>query len=386
MAASGTGIVDIKSDLVRKQWMTEGLVQRRSMSFWAPFTGSSPDSVVYQVNQTNAKDGHTIVFDYDGNTAGEAFVDKEQAFGRGEQKKKFSSKMISRRVRYAVDNGDKFDAVNIGDLSIAQHADSRTKLADQFIRGKDQMIFDSLQGMKDSIGNSHIIRAGNRANIGALTSADVLTYNFLWDLEAAVKTSSGFTTGGTRRPLEPYVLQSGEPVWLFIIDPVMKRQLVQDQNFRAVMPVADLRGADNMAISGVIGRIGSLIIKEAPMFFGATSSRTIGKSKVEIAGLRQLDETGLYTGETSFGASTKKVASQGLLLGKSAAQIGMGMQPDYKFQESSDFGIKSESALELWMNTQKTQLIAETEDYVSAKVAGMDYGCIAVQVYSHTVA
>jgi hypothetical protein len=381
-----TGVVDIKSELVRKQWMVEGLVQRKAMSFWAPFTGTSPDSVVYQANSTNAKDGHTIVFDYDGNTAGEAFVDKEQAFGKGEQKKKFSSKLISRRIRYAVDNGDKFDAVNIGDLNIAQHADSRTKLADQFIRGKDQMLFDSMQGMKDSVGQSHIIRAGNKSSIGALTSTDVLTYDFLWDLEAMVKTSSGFTVGGARRPLEPYVLQNGEPVWLFVIDPVMKRQLVQDVNFRAVMPVGDLRGADNMAISGVIGRIGSLIIKEAPMFFGATSSRIIGKSKVEISGLRQLDETGLYTGETGFGASTKKVASLGLLLGKSAAQIGMGMMPDYKFQESSDFGIKSESALEVWMNTQKTQLIAENEDYVSAKVAGMDYGVVGVQTYSHTVA
>lgn len=384
MATSGTGVVDIKSDLVRKQWMIEGLVQRRSMSFWAPFTGSNADSIVYQVNQTNAKDGHTIVFDYSGNASGEAFLDKEQAFGRGEQKRKFSSKMISRRVRYAIDNGDKFDAVNIGDLSIAQHGDSRTKLADLFIRGKDQMIFDSLQGLKDGVGNSHIIRPNSRATISALTSADTMSYNFLWDLEAIVKTSSGFTVGGTRRPLEPYVLQNGEPVWLFVIDPIMKRQLVEDQNFRAVMPVADLRGADNMAITGVIGRIGSLIIKEAPMFFGSTSSRALGKSNVEIAGLRQIDDTGKYSGETGFGASTHIIASNGLLLGKSAAQIGMGMQPDYKFQESTDFGIKSESALELWMNTQKTQLIAENEDYISAKVAGIDYGCISVQVYART--
>ena len=39
-----------------------------------------------------------------------------------------------------------FDGVDIGDLSITQHSDSRSKLGDQFIRFKDQSLFDAAQG------------------------------------------------------------------------------------------------------------------------------------------------------------------------------------------------------------------------------------------------
>ena len=58
----------------------------------------------------------------------------------------------------------------------------------------------------------------------------------------------------------------------------------------------------------------------------------------------------------------------------------MGKMPDYKFQESQDFGIKSESALEVWMETRKTKLKAENKDYKQAKVADIDHGVVTVDV------
>ncbi len=120
--------IAITSDLKRKKWMREGLVQAKSKSFWAPYTGMSADSVVVQANNTNAGEGHTVVFDYDGNLAGKAVKGKDTAFGKGEQKKKFSNKITVDRYRLVADNGDAFDAVDVGDLSLSQHSDSRDKL------------------------------------------------------------------------------------------------------------------------------------------------------------------------------------------------------------------------------------------------------------------
>jgi hypothetical protein len=140
-----TGIVSIDSQLVRNKWMREGMIQAASKSFWAPYTGSSDSSIIMQANNENSKEGHTVVFDFDGNLTGKAIKGKNTAFGKGEVKRKFSDKVTVERYRTPVDNGDKFDGVNIGDLSINEHSDSRGKLSDLWIRFKDQAIFDARQ-------------------------------------------------------------------------------------------------------------------------------------------------------------------------------------------------------------------------------------------------
>lgn len=152
-----TGVVSLTSDLVRKKWMREGLLQAASKSFWSPYTGNTKDSIVFQKNDTNAKDGHTVVFDFDGNLKNRAIKGKDTAFGKGEQKKKFSDKITVDRYRLVADNGDAFDAVNIGDLSISQHSDSRAKLGDLFVRFKDQALFDTAQGVKGNVQPTHKI-------------------------------------------------------------------------------------------------------------------------------------------------------------------------------------------------------------------------------------
>ena len=60
----------------------------------------------------------------------------------------------------------------------------------------------------------------------------------------------------------------------------------------------------------------------------------------------------------------------------------MGKMPDYKFQESQDFGVTSESAIALTMNADKTVLTAEVEDYKESKVANMDWGIVAVDTFN----
>ncbi len=381
-----TGVVDINSDLVRKKWMREGLIQAASKSFWAPYTGNSFDSVVYQVNNQSAAEGHTVVFDFDGNLSGKAKKGKETAYGTGEQKKKFSDKITVERYRLVVDNGDEFDAVNIGDLNIAQHMDSRQKLGDLFVRFKDQALFDAAQGVKGAVSPTHKI------NIDA--SATALSYANLVAIEKSLRTGTGFVTGlpdvvtaaGSRAPLKPYRLSDGRSIWIMVIDPHTAANIKGNTAAGGIMTLAqhaDLRGSENRVFRGLLGQIGQLVIVEAEAFFGETEGTDatalgLNQSEIEIAGLRQYDATNsAWSGQAGFATAEY---SRNLILGASALQSAFGKMPDYKWQPSQDFGIKSESALEVWMETQKTNMTAENSDYKQAKVASMDAGVIALDV------
>ena len=80
-----TAVVSLGSDLVRKKWMREGLIQKSSTSFWNQYQGMSSNSIIFQANNGNSGSGHTVVFDFDGNIAGKAIKGKDTAFGKGEQ-------------------------------------------------------------------------------------------------------------------------------------------------------------------------------------------------------------------------------------------------------------------------------------------------------------
>ncbi len=376
-----TGVVDINSDLVRKKWMREGLIQGASTSFWSPMTGNSRDAIVYQENNENSGTGHTVVFDFDGNLSGKGIKGKNTARGKGEQKKKFSDKITVERYRLVVDNGDKFDGVNIGDLSINEHSDSRKGLSDLFVRFKDQGIFDAGQG------NLVTNEDGKQAPSHSIDLGSTFNFNTLLDIETTLKTSQGFTTGGVRRPLVPYRTDGNRPMWLYVIDSAMANILRKDTaGYQQLMAQGDVRGNNNRNINGVIGRLGQLVIVEADQFFGATSGNAasgwgMDESEIELAGLRQFDVTnGAWTGQEGFDYGTSNLKSRGLILGAGALQLAFGKMPDYKYKSSDDFDITSESAMEFWMETRKTHLKAETEEYKQAKVANIDHGVIVTDL------
>ena len=381
-----TGIVKVGSDLERRKWMREGLIQKASQSFWNPYTGSSKDSIVFQANNENSSEGHTVVFDFDGNLSGKAIKGKDTAYGKGEQKKKFSDKITVDRYRLVVDNGDKFDGVNIGDLQINEHSDSRSKLGDLWVRWKDQALFDSAQGLIDTNDDgvqapSHTIDLGTTFN-----------FNQLLDIEKTLKTSNGYTTGGVRRPLDPFRTtgSNGErPLWIFVIDSAMANLLRKDvAGYQTVVRSGDWRGNENRNLSGVIGQIGALLIVEANQFFGETAGSALGwglnDSAVEMCGLRQYDganaASAVWTGQEGFDYASTSLHSRGVILGTGALQIAFGKMPDYRWQPSQDFAIKSESALEVWTEVRKTKLKAENAKYKAAKVSDIDYGVVTVDV------
>lgn len=377
-----TAFVDYNSDLIRKGWVKEGLVKNAAKSFWAPYTGNSGESVVYQKNMTSVSEGNHIIFDYDGYLTGEMALDREQAWGKGEGKRKFSSSLKIRRGRLTVNNGDKFNGKEIGDLSITEHGDSRRKLADLWTRQKDQAHFDSIQGRLDNLDNSHIYRPNDRATIGDLTATDVMSYDYILELNEMMLEGDGFVTGGKRMPLKPFEIQNGEVVWNLLLDNTAFFQLKKDTRFQDLVAQGDVRGMNNFLFKGQPVQIGQLMVSVAPIFFGTSTDRRVGKTKPEIAGFRKKDEDGNYTGETGFGASTKIIAARSVLLGASAMQYGMGMEPNYNLEFSPDHKITSESLLEVWFNVQKTQLLPESADYDDARIGNMDYGVIAVDTYA----
>ena len=373
MAVDGTGKVDIGSDLVRKAWMSEGLLQRSATSFWAPYKGKTMDSIIMVENDISASKGHTVVFDFDGNLSGRPVKGNTTASGKGEQKKKFSDKITVTDYRYVVDNGTKFDGVNIGDLSINEHSDSRSKLADLWVRSDDQAFFDLGQ---------------QEAEFGLSFAAGTFDLDAVLKIETAVKTGTGFDTTPsgitTRLPLKPFSLQGGEGVWIIVLDVAAKGAFLKQAGAGAVLQTADVRGNDNRLIKGVIGKIGNFLFVEAGTFFGETEGdiTTNGyynyeNTGVEMAGLRQKDAAGAWSGEAAFDGTA--TTSRCLVLGAGAFQKANGMMPDYKY-EATDFGKFSESCLETWCAAKPSKLVAENSDYASGKAAGYNYGLVFVDV------
>lgn len=380
MAKQSTGILRYGNALERKGWMVEGMIQKASESFWRGLTGNNHDAIIYQKNDFNAKVGHNIIFDYSGNLATAGFRGKEQAFGNSPAKMKFSDSLTLEFGRYTVDNGMEFDAEAIGDIDLSTHADSREKLADNFVRAKDQMFFDLGQGYLRNQAPTHVIRPGNKTTIGALTATDKLSWEFLVNMETIVKTGIGYTVGGRRSPMKPFKLSDGRKVWLLVLDSFQIADLLKDEKFQRVYQHAEVRGIGNALISHNVTQVGSFVIMEASTFAGSSVNNQLFKTAVEIQGLRTVDENGTFSGTGK--AQAGKVASRGLILGAGAFQLGMGSTPDYKFQESQDFGITSESAMLLTMQADKCKLTAEVEDYKEAKVANMDYGVAVIDTYN----
>jgi len=389
-AASQSGKLPITSRLIRNNWMKEGIIQKQSQSFWSPLKGKTLDAVIVQSQTSTADAGHTIVMDYDGNYAGAARKGKEKAFGYGGVKLKFSDKLTSERLRYPINNGDKFDGVEIGDLSINEHTDSRSKLADNWIRQNDQFFFDIGQGYLRGSKPTHAYLPGGKTASKDLVAGDVMTYDELIKLETATKTGKGWSIGGNRRPMVPYTggdANNGAnpaPTYLIVCTAQQMADLKLDSKFQTILSQADVRGRGNMTISGVVGRIGNNIYVEAPSYHGyedEVGNNGLGKSVVEMSGLRRIkvkaDGTELFEGTEAYDKETTtgtKVIDRGLIIGAGAFSEGIGMDPDYKFQSSEDFGIDSESMMEWWGQAQATILKPENGDYKSAKVGNMTYG------------
>ena len=376
-----TGVLKYGSELERKSWMVQGMIQKKSESFWNGLKGKTEDSVIYQQTDRNAKDGMTIVFDYRGNLATAGFRGSEEAFGNAKAKLKFSDKLTIEEGIYTVDNGRKYDAAVIGDMDLAEHEDSRELLSDNYTRANDQVFFDLGSGYLRGETPTHILRPNDRATVADLTTSDKMSWDFLVEMETAAKTGQ---IGSQRRaPIKPFKFANGKRKWLAVLDSFHIRDLLTDTKFQSIYQQAQVRGNGNELITHAIAEVGNLVIMETGVFFGESKSNELFKQSVEISGLRTIDEAGTFSGIGT--AQTGVVASRGFIVGAGAFQEAFGMMPDYKYQPSQDFGRVSESALELWHQAKKCNVTAEVEDYKEAKISNMDFALFAFDTYNTAI-
>ena len=391
-----TAVVPYSSDLLRRKWIRDGMVEAANESFWSRFIGSGEKSVIRQTKLNTAKDGHTVVFQYSGALEGKGVKDKETAYGKGESKKLFSDKVTINRWRFPVYNGDEWDATAIADLNSTQHSNSRSLLMDLWTKLKDQAIFDCMQ-----FGATHryIIEA-------KAPGKPTFTYNDLVALELACKSGNGFssmtdkTKVKKRFPILPFSWEGNKPMWLLVLDSYMLATLYMDTEFQGALQQMDVRGDKNRLLSGVIGKIRNFIIMDAGTFMGQSQegvASAINGGLVDKLGYAQFDSTKIMTSglRTYRGADSRfvpqswegdltqtgdKVFSRGLVVGQMALQFAWGREPDYKFKSSQDFDIDSESCLEVWCGVKPVKLISENKDYAAAEAAGTSLGIIAVDM------
>lgn len=382
---TGTGMVRLGSDLERRKWVKSKMLEMSPQSFWAPYKGKDHNSIIMNVNNRKASEGNTVVFDMNGMLEGKPVRGTQTAEGTGENKKKFSSKVTIESWRWVVNNGTKFYQKAIDDLTIGQHSDSVRLLGKKWISASDQAFFDLAQqtsqfGMEIGYGDF---------NFDKLLEIDHMINTGEFPIKPA--------NVGIRPGLQPFRNdQNGEGTYLFVIDQHMKTALLHSTGAQSFFSGTDVRGNKNRLFTGVLGRIGSLVIVVAPVFTGTSDGALVDadgyynydSTGVLSAGLRDcVEESGTkyfrgtagYNSRIGSLSGTKVRKSRGIILGAGAFQFSMGLDPEYHFNKT-DFGKFSESCLEVWCGARATQIYAENTDYKSTSVTGYNWGTAYVDL------
>lgn len=398
--------IDYNDPLQRRKWVRDGMTQQAAMSIFDPMTSEASRSIVVLSRNSKAEDGHSTYFQLEGPVTARAIAGDETAFGKGETKRVYRDSIRVQRVRFPVDNGTEFDAVDIGALNLANHSDSRRKLGDLWVRWTDQAKIDAASGLRpNGAPTNRLVYHG--ASFG---------FNQLAQLHEAIETGSAPTgadwtaTGDfDRQPLEQVSTMdaksqkpNGKPMWYFFIDPKVGSKLIQDQTMQNVISNADVRGERNRLIKGVMGDLVGLRICQVNRFFGentedlgaigevgSTGKLEYQNTIVSRPGIRYYKDTAgndgaspnVWLGDSTYATASGTVYARCFVLGSMAIKMGLGKSPDYILQYSEDFKIKSESALEAWVNFDKFKLDQSTGKPVpGADPGGVDFGVWVVDI------
>ena len=338
-----TGLVQPGSTLERNEWVVKGMIQASANAIWTPWISNKGNGLINQAWDFSAGESKVVTMDYDGHLVGTPVQGKEVALGRGETKRKFSNNLTIDYFRFTVDNGRWFDATKIDATKLTSHTDSRNKLADLWIRWRDQWIFDMMQGFTENgdityepshqividgtagFGYNEFIAIGNIVKLsrfGRSKERDDTVSNF--DSEKNfVKISqfpvrplmeSGgygkpvshiYVRGKKRTPLKAYTKQGEQPCWYLFVDDTVKAMMLRDPALQRLLRDTEPRG-NNRLMTPMIGKIGNIKIVEMPTHFGTSQKlgdRRPKHQSVEMAGMRQF-KVPLTTVTTSAGTDT----------------------------------------------------------------------------------
>jgi len=382
--------IPYNSDLSREQWVKENLLSEAHRQFWLPYTSNKHTSVVYNKMDLTCGSGHTITFDYSGKLTGKMYRGQKYDDANKEIKRKFSDKIVIDEFSLYVDNESKFKGCDIDDLSLTQHMDSIDGLRDLFYRHKDQALFDTAQGIFEA--PTHIF------------NMQTLDYNSILDLVSAAKKGTGLVKplangavsnakAKKRIPLERADATSAGTGYFWLINEDIATKMKKLPEYRDMLINGDVRGVSNKIFTGALAKINGLLIVEAPVFFGYTPDGEfdIGDTEIQYSGLRNYATKGTviaWEGQPKFdellaekegGNAEVKVYARTLLLGSGALQVAWGMMPNYVV-EWSDYKKTSGSMLEFWAMWKKTKLKQEMGKGYTAKVDGVDFGVIPVDI------
>ena len=395
--------INAGSVLQRRQWASQVLVGAQQRSVFGPFSGDA--NAATMINRASGmgagNNGHLVHYPGLGTLTGRYFEGNEDASGKGEKLRLFSSTLKAQWFRSVTELYNKYDRVEVGEDTSLGMAGMRRKLTDQFTAWNDQYLFDVVQGVANrTMSPSGEGRATHGKRFAFSGASAKFGFNELQEVENIASEGAGFDWGGSRVPLPGMRMAGMNSMWLLFVDPKVHEILKTDAGFQNIVKDADVRGMQNKLLSPVLGTLGQIMIVKMPRAKGTlTTNSQVGYQShksdgsagdnpggfarrhvsVEACGMRQYNGENRWTGQPGFSGNTERW-SRCVLLGANALQVGFSMLPTIEL-ESNNTNNVDELSLHVFMGAQKSKWDAEAEgDYDDAKSAGLDYGAIAIDV------
>lgn len=359
--------------LKRVKWLLEGLIRKAKGSYWAPFIGSGDGGKGIRVVTDFKKfAGEKIIFDYDGYLTGGLIRRPATLLGTGEDLRQFSDSLELARWGKEVNNGRKWEAWEIDRDDSAVKTTARDRLSELLTRLSDQAYFDMFQIGASSLG-THAI------HLTSLSSNDFI------DVNQILGTGIGYNAGMTspRMPLNSFGTDKAGNKYYFFIDAHIKAKHFKDVNTQNVYLNGGTRGENNPMFSHATADFGQVMMVEAPSFMGSSNGAMIDADgyynfdnivDLQNAGMRVYNPTApagttfvvdKWQGETGFSwTSPNGIIAVGFIVGKSALNKAVGLGDlEWHYQESTDYGVTSTTAVEISQSVKIAMKTAENGDY-----------------------
>lgn len=294
--------VGYNDPLIRNGWIKDAIkLHSKSESRWSKYNGKA-NSVIHRINDISRGDiGHNVLFQTTGYLTAKAIHGKQQVYGKGEDKRVFSTSVTVDRWWHTVSNGDIFEGIDINQTDLNMHSNSVAELGDKVVRWTDQAFYDLAQGnivttrggidnktdnkpshlfrfpmVKDNKGFADESKTAIDTAIPSNNFKSSLTYNNLVKLEQALTVSRRFAVGGIRRPMmTTRGMMDMSKKYILMLDSRALLELKLDPRWQDIQINAMDRGMQNPMFRNIVAGIGKLMISQEDTFFGVTDNDTI---------------------------------------------------------------------------------------------------------------
>lgn len=385
------------SILERKKWTFKHLKTCNMSSYFAAWVGNEFGTrPIYQVIQNGCPNNEFVLGlqteGYGGATEGSGCMEYTPIPDGAT----FSTSLRPKLYHWAKNHGDDWEDCVIGDVTPNAHDKAMHTLGINERNGIDQARFDALQGVYDAPSFLWDLGTGKRSDFVALNMA-ISRRIFTLPTKGGYLPEEG---KGVRSRMDVelplgHCSDDAKEVWTLHCDSFMLEQLALDPSMLLVAMNAEVRGADNSAITLNFDgyKLGNLRIIEAPSSISSRNTVDIQKMKsaVKKAGLRRyavVDGKMIWEGCKEFtlaenqwlsDPTSVKIYSRGFIVGNGALTEGFDSSR-LKYTLASDGHHEcAQSKLKVPYDVKKTRFTAENVD-CSNNMADVDYGVITVDM------